>query len=67
MDGNSERKTERVRDGKKKKMLKQQTFIRAYGNVMTEECGKLEFDAITTGKFPPYGGYSSSVMIDIVI
>lgn len=52
---------------KKKKMLKQQTFIRAYGNVMTEECCKLEFDAITTGKFPPYGGYSSSVMIDIVI
>lgn len=48
-------------------MLKQQTFIRAYGNVMTEECCKLEFDAITTGKFPPYGGYSSSVMIDIVI
>lgn len=42
----------------KKKMLKQQTscFIRAYGNVMTEECCKLEFDAITTGKFPSYGG-----------
>ena len=42
-------------------MQKQQTFSQAYGNGMTEECCKLEFDAITTGKFPPYGGYTAAL------